>query len=254
MSRGCAIVAGGSSGIGAATVWALAARNIDVIAVSRSPGRLLEVDQSRKARRVIHPLAADMTSEGEIDRVFTHAESIYGPVRFVIHSVGHAYQVGWYREASAQAITETLSALVSSPALVLNRALKSLQSTGGSIGIISSGAANKPTPGRALYSSSKIAVNRLVESVAEECAAYDPLTAVFGISPGRVDTPMQRRLIRTAQNAPAAFRLEAFRSTDNVAKAVPVGVAIASLLMSPPTELNGSIFRYSGTGWHRANG
>lgn len=194
---------------------------------------------------------ADMTDPTEIDRVFSYAES-KGPIRIVIHSVGYRYDVGWFVDTDPSSILEATASLVSSPALVLNRALHSMEGTGGGVtGLVSSGAANKPTPGRALYGPAKAAVDRLVVSVAGECAARSHDIGVFGISPGRVDTPAQRRLIGSAGSAPAAFMLDGFRSTAGVADAGLVGEAIADLARREPVELNGGIFRFRPDGWER---
>lgn len=241
---GCAIVAGAGSGIGAATAVSLAARETDVLAVSRQPERILELPLSEHHRDRLHPVAADLTDPLAVDQVFSRAEASLGPVGYVVHSVGHDYKVDWYRKATAEAIEAAIRTLIMSPALLLNRALRSMQSSGGTIGLVTSGAANKPTPGRALYSTSKIAMNRLIESVAVECEADEGELTVFGISPGRVDTPMQQRLIESAKDAPTAFGLESFLDTSNVGAAQDVGEAIADLIVSATPELNGKIVRY----------
>lgn len=249
MTGGYAIVTGAGSGIGAATALALASAGVDVVAVSRDPGRLREHPDRAEAGDRLVTVAADLTIAGEIDRVFTEAESIRGPVRYVVHSVGHDYRIGWYRDAGPASIESAIAALVTSPALVVARALRSMRGTGGAIGLISSGAANKPTPGRALYGASKIAVNRLVESVAAECEASAPGVAVFAVLPGRVDTPMQRRLIEAAADSPAAFGLDRFTSSTEVHPAREIGEAVAALVSAPDAHLNGRILRYRPEGW-----
>lgn len=247
----CAVVTGASSGIGAATALALARSGIPVVAAARSATSLVEREAATEQAADLDPVDADMTDPTEIDRVFACAEG-KGPIRIVIHSVGHRYDVGWFTDTDPSSILDATASLVSSPALVLHRALRSMERTGGGvIGLVSSGAAHKPTPGRALYGPAKAAVDRLVVSVAEECAARGHDIGVFGISPGRVDTPAQRRLIDSAQTAPAAFMLEGFRSTAGVAHAGEVGEAIAELARRKPVELNGGIFRFRPDGWER---
>lgn len=246
-------MAGASSGIGAATAIAIASLGIDVVAVARHPDRLKEHGHFPSARSRLDLVTADVTDPAEVESVFSHTETAHGPVRFVVHSVGFEYRVGWYRDAAPGDILDAVSALIASPAMVIRRALRSMWGTAGSIGVISSGAANRATPGRALYSSSKVAVNRLVESVAAECKAGAGNIGVFAILPGRVDTPMQQRLMRTAQDAEPAFGLERFRSYEGVSSADEVGESIASLLQRPPAELNGQILRYQPEGWVSTN-
>ncbi len=247
--KSCAVVAGASSGIGAATAIAFARRGIDVVAAARHPERLLEPARSAGVERRLDLVSADLTQAEGVEKVFARAETNHPPVRYVVHSVGYEYRVGWYREASAGEVAQAISSLISSPALILHRALRSMAPGGGNIGLMSSGAAGRPTPGRSLYSASKIALNRLVESVGAECAATSPGTAVFGIVPGRVDTPAQRRLIQAAEDADPTFGLDRFRSVDEVWPAHAVGTAIASLTLSKAADLNGQLFRYSPDGW-----
>lgn len=249
MRRGCAVVAGASSGIGAATAIALASRDIDVVAAARQPGKLRDHHRFPEVAQRLHFFAADLTKPEEIDGVFSEAESAHGPVRYVLHSVGTDYRVGWYRDSASEDIFALVASLMASPALILSRALESMDSGGGNIGMVSSGAANRPTPGRALYSASKIAMNRLVQSVAAECEATAPATAVFAILPGRVDTPAQGRLMERAEDAHPAFGLERFKSKEGVFPADEVGTAIGSLMVQAAPELNGRIFRYSPEGW-----
>lgn len=249
MSDGCAVVTGAGSGIGAATAMALASSGVDVVAASRNPGKLADHVGYEDVESRLDLVTADLTKPDDVDEVFGHAESAHGRVRFVVHSVGFNYRVGWFRENQTEDVVGALAALFTSPVLVLRRALRSMRTNSGAVGLISSGAARRPTPGRALYSSTKIAVNRLVESVAAECAEEDPTTAVFAIYPGRVDTPMQRQLMDVAQEAPSAFRLDRFRSADDVFSPDAVGAAIASLAHREPTHLNGRIFRYRPDGW-----
>jgi benzil reductase ((S)-benzoin forming) len=247
-----ALVAGASSGIGAAT--ALASRGIDVVAVARTPQRLTEHERFPRLRDRLHLVEADLTRPEEVESAFARAAEAVAPLRYVIHSVGFHHRVGWYRETTPTDILDEVSALVASPALVLRQALRAFHSGGGNIGLISSGAANRTTPGRSLYSPSKIALNRLVESVATECAADSPDIGVFAVLPGRVDTPAQRRLVESAHHAHPVFGLERFRSTVEVIPADAVGTAIASLLLRPASELNGRILRYAPDGWLDAGG
>lgn len=247
VSDDVALVTGASSGIGAAAALAFASSGIEVAAVARSATRSVSQDLPPKVRSALHPIDADLTVPEEIHRVFEEV----GPIRIIVHSVGFDYDTGWFANAPPDDVVSAVASLISSPALVLNRGLNAMSHTGGTIGLVSSGAANKLTPGRALYSASKSAVNRLVESVAAECAVHSPDIGVYAISPGRVNTPAQDRLINVAATAPEVFGLESFRSSDNVHEAADVGGAITKLAQREPGELNGGIFRYRPRGWEK---
>jgi NAD(P)-dependent dehydrogenase (short-subunit alcohol dehydrogenase family) len=94
----------------------------------------------------------------------------------------------------------------------------------------------------------KAAVNQLARSAAAEVAAR-PNVAVTAILPGRVDTPMQRRLVAVARDADPSFGLADFQSMEGVSRATDVARAVGDLLAREPSELNGHIFRYASSGW-----
>lgn len=139
----CAIVTGASSGIGAATAIALARSGIPVVAAARSASSMADRALALEAGARLDLIDADMTDPTAVDRVFGVAEGRMGPIRIVIHSVGFQYEVGWFADMDPHSILAAVASLVSSPALVLHRAVRSMESTGGGvIGLVSSGAAD----------------------------------------------------------------------------------------------------------------
>lgn len=250
---GCAVVTGASSGIGAATAISLARSGVSVVAAARTATSLADREAAVGTELELDLIDADMTDPAEVDRVFDAAEELRGPVRWVVHSVGYEYEVSWFSEVQPASILRAVASLVTSPALVLHRAIRSMElSGGGVVGLVSSGAAGKTTPGRALYSPAKAALNQLVATTAAECSARSREVGVLAISPGRVDTPAQRRLVEAARTAPAAFQLESFKDTVAVVDAATVGNAITQLIRRPAGEVNGGLFRYGAEGWNRA--
>lgn len=152
-------------------------------------------------------------------------------------------------DSDRSAVPGAIMALVTSPTLVLSEALARFDGArGGRVILVSSGAAFRTLPGRTLYSMAKAAVNQLVRSASVEVAAR-PNVAVAAILPGRVDTPMQRRLVAAAQDADPSFGLADFRSMEGVSQATDVARAVGDLLNREPSELNGHIFRYASGGW-----
>jgi NAD(P)-dependent dehydrogenase (short-subunit alcohol dehydrogenase family) len=249
-SRGSAVVTGASSGIGRAVAVELARAGFRVVASARRVGALeaLVAEDVGDGQIVGH--SADLTEPGQVAGLFASAEAVAGNVDVVVHSVGHDHGVAPLWEESPEAVSAAVAALVTSPALVLREALATMQTHGGKVLLVSSGAASGVTPGRALYSAAKLAVNRLVESVAIEVDAADgPPIAVAAILPGRVDTPMQRRLVEAARAAPAAYRLSRFTSMSGVFEPEDVGRAVRDLLHRPVHELNGRILRHTSGGW-----
>jgi NAD(P)-dependent dehydrogenase (short-subunit alcohol dehydrogenase family) len=251
---GCAVVTGASSGIGRAIAVELAHHGVDVVASARRAPALEElVAQASSAggQVVAHP--ADLTDAEAVTGLFAAAASRFGHVGIVVHSVGHDYRVGPLWEMSPHEVQDVVAAMVTSPALVLREALHNMRAAGGLVLLVSSGAAYRTTPGRCLYSAAKAAVNQLVLSAALEVEAGEgPDLAVVAVLPGRVDTPMQRRLVDAAQTAPASFRLSGFTSMAGVSTAEDVGRAVVQLTQRPPAELNGAVLRLTSGGWEAA--
>jgi hypothetical protein len=73
--------------------------------------------------------------------------------------------------------------------------------------------------------------------------------ASAAILPGRVDTPMQRRLVEAARAAPQAYRLSRFTSMRGVSMPGDVSRAMLVLLHRPVHEFNGQILRHTSGGW-----
>ena len=69
-----AIVTGGGSGIGEATAKALAAQGVNVVICGRREASLARVaGDIRSAGGIVHPVAADVSQEAEVERVVSTA-------------------------------------------------------------------------------------------------------------------------------------------------------------------------------------
>lgn len=248
MTDGRAVVTGASSGIGLAVALELARRGMDVVGSARRADPFADIDIDAVAG-TLRSYRADLTDPRAVRDLFDYAQAEGGPVDTVVHSVGHEYPITMLAESDRSAVPAAIGALVTSPALVLSEALARFDdASGGRVLLVSSGAAFRALPGRTLYSMAKAAVNQLVRSAAAEVVAR-PNVAVTAILPGRVDTPMQRRLVAVAQDADPSYGLALFQSMEGVSQAADVARAVAALIGREPSQLNGHIFRYASGGW-----
>ena len=85
-----ALVTGGTSGIGAAFVRALAARGDDVVIVARDTARMeaTAAELSAKHGVRVEALTADLAKKADVDRVAARLESQDAPIELLINNAG----------------------------------------------------------------------------------------------------------------------------------------------------------------------
>lgn len=181
-----AIVTGGSQGIGLATVAALAARGMTVVATARDGTRLEGIVATQKERVVAIP--ADVSKEADVTALIRETVERFGRLDVVVNSAGvsmsaktrlvDTVSAEWHRIIDTNLTgtylmcREALPHLEKSPdAYILN-----LQSTG----------AYTSSPGASLYAASKFGVRALSEALIEEYRNSG--VRLTSVSPGPVDT------------------------------------------------------------------
>jgi NAD(P)-dependent dehydrogenase (short-subunit alcohol dehydrogenase family) len=103
IAGGIAVVTGASSGIGASVASHLARRGATVVAVARRKDRLDElVEGFRGASSDSMPLAADISSRSECERVIDEVEGRFGRVDILVNNAGIGTAVPATRETVEQ--------------------------------------------------------------------------------------------------------------------------------------------------------
>jgi NAD(P)-dependent dehydrogenase (short-subunit alcohol dehydrogenase family) len=201
-----ALVTGGSRGIGRAICLGLAAEGAKVVVASRT-----EVDASagiefaRYASGTIHVTArmiherggtavgipCDVSRVEDIRRLVATTLERFGRLDVVVNNAGIDCEAPVV-DLDIDLLDRCLAVNVRAPLVLCKFALPSMiAQQSGSILCITSGAARGYRPGRVGYSMSKAALDRLFLSLAEEVRPSN--IAVNVLSPGRVDTWMNRR-------------------------------------------------------------
>lgn len=237
-----ALITGAASGIGQATMHALA---------EKATGGLILVDVNENALSA----AADALANPP-ERVSTLAFDVADPIRWSAASEFIADQYGRLDWAvanagisHASAITETefhdwrrvMSVNLDGVFLTLKAVMPLMRANaqGGSIVVVSSAAGVKAEPGVAAYGASKAAVLQLMRVAAKEGAA--DRIRVNAVVPGGVETPMWRevpmfqQLVRETGSERAAFDRIAQVATPlgRYAEAMDVARMIDTLLTDP---------------------
>jgi NAD(P)-dependent dehydrogenase (short-subunit alcohol dehydrogenase family) len=165
-----ALVTGASSGIGAATATALAARGHAVAVAARRTDKLDAVAKSIEAaggRASVHAL--DLAEPASIDACFAAVERALGPVDVLVNNAGVCVP-GLLHEVEPEAIATEITVNLIGPALLSRRAIQSLLARGarGDLVFVSSENAVKPRPFQPGYTASKWGLEGLARTLRAE--------------------------------------------------------------------------------------
>ena len=177
-----ALVTGSSQGIGFAVARAMAASGATVVLTSEVPPAAVH-DLPKNA----HYIQADLSRDGELERLMTEARAAIGPLDILVNNLGT------YREPPLLDLTrdhfDFLFRLNVWVAIALTREMVChAHGRGGRILFSSSLNGSRSEPLHTLYDASKGAINALTRQLAVELAPLGFTTAA--IAPGLVETPL----------------------------------------------------------------
>ncbi|MFT7521628.1 MAG: 3-oxoacyl-[acyl-carrier protein] reductase [Kiritimatiellia bacterium] len=184
------IVTGASRGIGFEVAQTLINRGHQVVITGRDPKRVaaagLELD--------VLALVADAVSQADIEAVVYATNERFGRVDALINNAGVSASPSMVWNQDPDAWWRVLEVNVRGPMLAMRAVLPTMfsQGSGKILNMCSLAAVLPPIPGMSAYPTSKAALARLNELVAEE--VRDHGVSVFSVSPGLVKTDMTREL------------------------------------------------------------
>ncbi|MFG3102484.1 SDR family NAD(P)-dependent oxidoreductase [Streptomyces sp. NPDC048182] len=178
------VVTGAGTGIGRATARAFAAEGASVLAVGRREGKLRETADGHPG---ITPLAADLTAEGEPERIVRAARERYGRLDVLVNNAG-IVRGGRLDTLDPEALAPLLATNLIAPVLLTQAALPLLAEGGGVVVNVSTAVGQRGWPGSAVYAAGKAALETLTRSWAVELAPRG--VRVVAVAPGAIDTPI----------------------------------------------------------------
>jgi len=209
------LITGSSSGIGRATVLALAAEGATVFAVGRRAAGLSDVARaSRSLPGEVRPVRADLAVDRSVRRVAAGVESWGRGLDALIHSAG-AHATGEVRSAPVGDWDRLHRVNARAPYLLTQILVPALEAARGQVIFVNSSVARRAGPGLAAYAASKLALRGLADVLRDE---VNPLgIRVLSVYPGRTAGPLQQAL-HAREGRP--YRAERLLQPEDVASAI----------------------------------
>jgi len=181
-----ALITGGTSGIGAATVRRFVADGAWVVASGRSPERGADLVQELGER--VKFIAADVTHDEQLDALIDGAAEWRGRLDILFNNAGESQVPASLLALEPAALRAEADTLFSSVVLATRKAALAMREHGGVILNCASTAAHRAGSQSAVYSALKAAVSHFTRCAALELA--ESRIRVNAISPGAIVTPI----------------------------------------------------------------
>jgi NAD(P)-dependent dehydrogenase (short-subunit alcohol dehydrogenase family) len=200
-----ALVTGASRGLGLSIAKALARNGADVFLSARSgedlSKALVEVKEvTLKSSQQILQAAADISNPDEVKRLVEKVLGAFSSLTILVSNAGVYGTMGRIEDVDWREFTKAIEINLYGPILLARNLVPHFREQGyGKIIQLSGGGATNPLPRLESYAASKVAVVRLMESLALDLSDYR--VDVNSIAPGLMDTRMLDQILEAGPEA-----------------------------------------------------
>jgi meso-butanediol dehydrogenase/(S,S)-butanediol dehydrogenase/diacetyl reductase len=247
LTRGLVVVTGGGSGIGAATVALLCDADYEVLATGRRTDALNVV----AAATGCTTFSGDVSNIVDNERLREAVASIPTPLVGLVNAAGVNY-VGTVGEATLEEWNRTIAINLTGAFDVTRQLLPALRSSGGSIVMVASVAADRAPRGAAAYAVSKAGMAQLGYVLAVEEGRGERPVRCNVVNPGwtkteMADSEMAQFASSVGLDVESAYReLSKLVPLGRPAKALEVAQVILWLLGPNASYVNGATVSVDG--------
>lgn len=249
LSDKCAVITGGSDGIGLGIARAFVeAGAAQLLLIGRDEAKLAAARASLAGQATVHTLAADLANSSGISALAERIGATLPRLDILVNNAGLGRFVP-FADSDEALFDAHFNLNVKAPFFLTQALLPALTAARGNILNISSYFAQRMLPDRAasIYSATKGALNTLTKALAFELGACG--IRVNAIAPGSVETPqLQHNLSVMAADKRAAFAqlVRTSHPLGHIGQPADIGQAAAFLASDQAAWITGAVLAVDG--------
>lgn len=251
-----AIITGGSKGIGKGIAKALAEEGCSVSICARTQDELTDTAQElRETGSEVLAVQADLTNEGDIEKVVRKTEEAFGSIDILVNNAGTIGTSGTFEETPLDEWRRLFELNLFAVISITRKIIPLMKKQGwGRIINISSENGTQPYADMIHYSASKGALDNFSKALSKQYAQNNIL--VNTVSPAFIMTPLVSDMMQQAADEQGISRVEAIEQflennrphieLERPGTIEEVGSIVAFLASDKASFINGSNYRVDG--------
>jgi NAD(P)-dependent dehydrogenase (short-subunit alcohol dehydrogenase family) len=248
-----AIITGGSLGIGRGIATRFAGEGCYLVLVARDALNLKNTKEQLEILNTrIELFPADVSREREVKKMVEFTLYEFGTIDILVNCAGIYGPIGLMTDVDTGKWMETISINLGGTFLCIKAVLPTMiKNKKGKIINLSGGGAASPFPRFSAYASSKAAVVRLTETLAEEVKEYN--IDINAIAPGAVNTRLLEQALEAGEAAGKDYMAKAIKQKQDGGVPPEKVAELALFLASSESDgLSGKFFSLLWDNWRQA--